>query len=61
MCDPLGLGMEWLRACRDGLLSQGEHDHHVPGCVGRPSVVVYTLIRTALPVGYTWAHNFCRR
>jgi hypothetical protein len=42
----------------NGLLSQGEHDDLVPGCVGHAGVVVYMLIRTALPVGYTWAHNF---
>jgi hypothetical protein len=42
----------------DGLLSQGYHHHLVPGCVERSSVVVYMLIRPALSVGYTWAHNF---
>jgi hypothetical protein len=35
----------------------GEHDCLGPGCVGHAGAVVYTLIRTAPPVGYTRGHQ----
>lgn len=57
MYDPPDLRMERLRRCTDGLLSQGKHDRLGPGYVGYAGAVVYTLIRTALPVGYTSGHQ----
>jgi hypothetical protein len=57
MFDPPHLGVERLGRGIGGLLSQGWHDRLVPGCVGRSGAAVYTLIRTAPPVGYTRGHT----
>ena len=50
--------MERLRRYMGCLLSQGYTTASCRGAWGSAGAAVYTLIRTAWPVGYMWAHHF---